>query len=77
MLAGGMAADTPAAIVYRATWEDEKTVRCTVGTLAESGAAAGITKTAVVFVGRFLDAPYEKSRLYDPSFTTGCRKGTT
>ncbi len=77
LLAGGTAADTPAAIVYRATWEDEKTVRCTVGTLAESGAAAGITKTAVVFVGRFLDAPYEKSRLYDPSFTTGHRKGTT
>lgn len=74
LLAGGMDADTPAAIVYKATWEDEKTARCTVDTLAAAGAAAGIRKTAIVFVGRFLDAPYEKSRLYDPSFTTEYRK---
>ena len=77
LLAGGVGEDVPAAIVYRATWRDEKTVRCTVGTLAAAGAAAGISKTAIVFVGRFLDAPYQKSKLYDPSFTTGFRKGST
>lgn len=76
LLAGGLAARTPAAIVYKATWADEKAVRCTVGTLAEAGAAAGIDRTALVLVGDFLDAPYEKSRLYDPSFTTGFRKGS-
>ena len=75
LLAGGLPADTPAAIVYKATWQ--KTVRCTVGTLAEAGEASGIRKTALVLVGGFLDAPYEKSRLYDPSFTTEYRKGTT
>ncbi len=75
LLAGGYAPDTPAALVYKATWPDEKTVRCTVGTLAEAGAAAGITKTALIFVGGFLGASYEKSRLYDPSFTTGYREG--
>ena len=75
LLAGGMDADTPAAIVYKATWPDERIVRCTVGTLAE--AAGDVRRTAIVFVGRFLDAPYEKSKLYDPSFTTGYRKGTT
>ena len=75
LLAGGMDADTPAAIVYKATWPDERIVRCTVGALAE--AAGDVRRTAIVFVGRFLDAPYEKSKLYDPSFTTGYRRVTT
>ena len=75
LLAGGYASDTPAALVYKATWPDEKTVRCTVGTLAEAGAAAEIHKTALVLVGGFLDAPYEKSKLYDPSFSTAFRRG--
>lgn len=75
LLAGGYAADTPAALVYKATWPDEKVVRCTIGTLAEAGEAAGIRKTALVFVGGFLDAPYEKSKLYDETFTTEFRKG--
>ena len=75
LLAGGCPEDTPAALVYKASWPDEKTVRCTVGTLARAGAEAGITKTALILVGRFLDAPCENSRLYDPSFTTGFREG--
>ena len=76
LLEGGVSADTPAAIVYKATWPEEKVLRCTVDSLAGTAEAAGVRKTAIVFVGRFLDAPYEKSRLYDPSFTTGYRKGT-
>ncbi len=75
LLAGGYAPETPAALVYKATWPDEKTVKCTVGTLAQAGAAESIRKTALVLVGDFLDAPYEKSRLYDPSFTTEFRRG--
>lgn len=75
LLAGGYAPDTPAALVYKATWPDEKTVRCTVGTLAAAGAAAGIRKTALVLVGNFLGAPYEKSKLYDAAFTTAFRRG--
>ena len=75
LLAGGCDPDTPAALVYRASWPDERIVRCTVGTLARAGGEAGITKTALILVGRFLDAPYEKSKLYDPSFTTGFREG--
>lgn len=74
LLAGGREPDTPAALVYRATWPDEKTVRCTVATLAAAGAAEGIRKTALVLVGGFLDAPYEKSKLYDPSFSTAFRR---
>ena len=76
LLAGGCRADTSAALVYKATWPEEKIVRCTVGTLARAGAAAGISKTALVMVGDFLAAQGERSRLYDPSFTTEFREGT-
>ena len=76
LLAGGAyREDTPAAIVYKATWPEEKIVRCTVGTLAASGEAAGIRKTAMIVVGGFLSGSYERSKLYDPAFTTGYREG--
>ena len=73
---GAYTPDTPAAVVYKATWPEEKTVRCTVGTLAESVHAAGITKTALIVAGGFLCRNYERSKLYDPGFTTEFRKGT-
>ena len=76
LLKGAYDAETPAAIVYRASWPEEKTVRCTVGTLAERGAREKITRTALVLVGDFLGEDYERSRLYAPDFTTGFRKGT-
>lgn len=53
-----------------------KNVHCTVGTLAESTRAAGITKTALIVVGDFLAAQYDRSKLYDPAFTTEFRRGT-
>ena len=76
LLKGAYTEDTPAALVYKATWPEEKTVRCTVGTLAQAGEQAGIRKTALVLVGDFLDAPYEKSKLYDPAFTTEFREAS-
>ena len=76
LLKGAYTEDTPAALVYKATWPEEKTVRCTVGTLAQAGEQAGIRKTALVLVGDFLDAPYEKSKLYDASFTTEFREAS-
>ena len=57
LLKGAYTEDTPAALVYKATWPEEKTVRCTVGTLAQAGEAHGISKTALVLVGNFLDSP--------------------
>ena len=77
LLKGAYTEDTPAALVYKATWPEEKAVRCTVGTLAQAGEQAGMRKTALVLVGDFLDAPYEKSKLYDPAFTTEFREGRT
>lgn len=50
-------------------------MRCTVGSLAESTRTAGITKTALIVVGDFLGTRYERSKLYDPAFTTEFRKG--
>jgi precorrin-4/cobalt-precorrin-4 C11-methyltransferase len=71
---GGYPADTPAAIVYKATWPDEKLLRCTVGTLAETAAANVVTKTALITVGGFLSDGYSLSRLYSDDFSTEFRE---
>ena len=75
LLEGGYKPETPAAIVYKASWPEEQTLRCTVGTLAQTAREAGISKTALALVGDFLSADFERSRLYAPDFTTGFRKG--
>ena len=74
LAAGGYAPDTPAAIVYKATWPEERVYRCTVSTLAETARKNGVTKTALITVGHFLGDDYERSKLYDPAFPPGCRE---
>lgn len=75
--AGGYREDTPAAIVYKATWPEEKVVRCTVGSLERSAKEEGITKTALIIVGDSVEGKnYKRSKLYDPGFTTMFRKGS-
>ena len=76
LMKGVYTAETPAALVYKASWPEEKLIFCTVGTLAESAEKHGIHRTALVLVGEFLAGSRERSRLYDPAFTTGYRKGT-
>lgn len=73
--AGGYPPDTPAAVVYKVSWADEQVHRCTVSTLAETAAAHGITKTALITVGKFLGDAAAVSKLYDAHFTTGYREG--
>ena len=75
LLQGAYTPATPAAVVYKASWPEQKIVRCTVGTLAESTRRNGIAKTALIVVGDFLGTRYERSKLYDPGFTTAFRKG--
>lgn len=75
LLAGGYGPETPAAVVYKATWPDEKVYRCTVETLARTVADNGLTKTALLIVGGCLGKEYLRSKLYDPCFTTEYRKG--
>lgn len=75
LIAGGYEEDTPAAIVYKATWEDEKKLVCTVGTLAQTAKENGITKTALMIIGDVVThGAYDRSELYNPSFTTEFRE---
>lgn len=74
LLAGAYTEETPAALVYKATWPQERIVYAPLGQLASAGAAHGISRTALVLVGDFLGDAYERSRLYDPSFSTGYRE---
>ncbi len=67
--------DTPAAVVYKASWEDEKIVRGTLTDLPQKVKESGIRKTALTVVGDFLGDDYELSRLYDKTFTHEFRKG--
>ncbi len=74
LITGGYTSETPAAIVYKASWADEKVCRCTVGTLFETAEKNGIKKTALITVGDFLGSDYALSKLYDESFETEFRK---
>ena len=76
LLQGAYTEETPAAVVYKATWPEERVFNCTVGTLAETAEKEGITKTALIVVGDFLKTAYDRSKLYDPGFTTEFRQGT-
>ena len=75
LIAGGYTPDTPAAIIYKATWPEEKVCPCTVETLAETAERNGITKTAMILVGDVIaHSGYSRSRLYAPDFSTEYRK---
>lgn len=74
LISGGYKPETPAAIVYKASWEDEKICRCTVAELKKTAEENGISKTAIIAVGDFLESEFSRSHLYDPRFSTGFRE---
>lgn len=77
LIAGGYAEDTPAAIVYKATWKDEQKFICTVGTLAQTAKENNITKTALMIIGDVVThSEYQRSELYNPAFTTEFREAS-
>lgn len=77
LIAGGYEPNTPAAIVYKATWPEEITCVCTVETLARTAKEHNITKTALMIIGDVVThSDYRRSRLYHPAFTTEFRQGT-
>ncbi len=76
LLLGGYAEATPVAVVYKATWPEEKIIRTTLAKLPEDMEAAGITKTALIIVSPALGSIYEKSKLYDAAFATEYRGAT-
>ena len=67
--------DTPVAVVYKASWEDEKIIIGTLKDIAERVKSEGINKTAQILVGNFIQGAYERSKLYDPTFTHEYRDG--
>ena len=77
LVEGGYEPNTPVAVVYKATWPDEKIYRCTIETLHKTMTENNVTKTALILVGNFLGNEYERSELYNPNFTHEYRVGKT
>ena len=76
LIEGGYEKDTPAAIVYKATWPDEKAYICTVSTLHDTAVKNDIKKTAVILIGDVINKNgFDKSRLYAADFSTEFRQG--
>lgn len=76
LMAGGYPGSTPVAVVYKATWPEEKIFRCTVETLHKTVTENRLTKTALIIVGNCMGEQYQRSRLYHPGFTTGFRESS-
>lgn len=76
LLAGGYPGSTPVAVVYKATWPEEKVYRCTAETLHQTVTENGLSKTALIVVGDCLGQTYERSLLYHPGFTTEFREAS-
>lgn len=76
LLAGGYPGSTPAAVIYKATWPEEKIYRCTVDTLHRTVTDNGLTKTSLIIVGGCMGDKYARSCLYDPTFSTEFREAS-
>ena len=76
LLEGGYPGNTPVAVVYKATWPEEKIFRCTVDTLHKTVSENGLTKTSLIIVGNCMGDQYLRSMLYHPTFTTEYREAT-
>ena len=76
LLTGGYPGETPVAIVYKATWPEEKIFRCTVDTLHKTVTENGLTKTSLIIVGNCMGDKYVRSLLYHPGFTTEFREAS-
>jgi precorrin-4/cobalt-precorrin-4 C11-methyltransferase len=76
LLSGGYPGETPVAVVYKATWPEEKIFRCTVDTLHKTVTENGLTKTSLIIVGNCMGDKYVRSLLYHPGFTTEFREAS-
>lgn len=77
LLKGAYNEDTKVYVVYKATWDEEKIIDCSLGELAFTMEKEKINRTALIYVGNvFSSSDFEYSKLYDKSFTTGYRTGT-
>ncbi len=76
LIEGGYEPTTPVAVVYKATWPDQKILHTTLENLPEDMKKESITKTAMIVVGHVLNSDYKLSKLYDPTFSTEFREAT-
>jgi len=76
LIDGGYPAETPIAVVHRASWEDETMIRTTLKEATDRVSALGIKKQALILVGGVLDPGKKgsRSRLYSKNFGHGYRK---
>lgn len=74
LLGGYEDPNTPVVIAYKATWADEKIIYTNIANLVKDAKEHNITKHALILVGNFINAHYERSKLYDPNFSTEYRK---
>jgi precorrin-4/cobalt-precorrin-4 C11-methyltransferase len=74
-IAGGYKKSTPVAVVYRASWKDQKIIKGTLGDIVKKIKVEKITRTAIVIISDVIDSKsYEYSKLYDKKFSHGYRK---
>ena len=76
LLQGYYTEETPCALVYKASWPEQKVIRTMLKFLPEAAEQNHITKTALVVVGDCLDTDYQLSKLYDASFSTEFRQAS-
>ena len=76
LIEGGYEPTTPVAVVYKATWPDQKILHTTLENLPEDMKKESITKTAMIIVGHVLNSDYKLSKLYDPTFSTEFREAS-
>lgn len=74
LVAGGYKEDTPVAIIYKATWDDEKKILGRLDNIGQKVKEEGIKKTALILVGDFLGDKYNYSKLYSKYFSHEYRK---
>ena len=72
----GYKRDVPVAVIYKASWEDEKIILGRLSNIGDKVRKEGINKTAQILVGDFIEGDYERSKLYDPDFSHGYRSGS-
>lgn len=75
LIEGGYEPSTPVAVVYKASWPDQKIVMGDLADIAVKVRESGITKTALTVVGDFLNDRFSLSNLYDKHFSTEYRRG--
>ena len=77
LLDAGLAETTPVAIVYKASWSDEKILRGTLENISAKVKESGINRTALIIVGQCLNSRrYEPSKLYSPKFSHMFRRAS-